>query len=492
MTQLLHILKKDIRHLRYHLGLYLLLLGWYAWLETRVWFSYSDSLLLAARANLVPMLIFIFAIYLITRLTHSEAIPGDNQFWLTRPYSWTSLLGAKVALLVLGISLPMLAVRFVVFRVQGFPLLPGIWDLLWSQLIMTAVIALPLAALAALSSGVVQFVISALILIPIISIIYSDAVWLNRWPDSTQWLRDAFAAAVFCGIAAWVLQSQYRTRKTVFSRGFASCALIATGVVYAYAPWSIAYAMNGWLGFSKPMTETSSPHVVLGLHTRSNPAPPSDVVLWQIPVVIEDIPAGFTAELQPVLVTFQSAGKMKRQWFNSGPALSKAPEGTYWAAGAVERSNFDAMKRTPVTVRVMVDLLLFPPPSTQAIHLSKDFANVVGGLQCRGIPIEDWYAKIYPSVKFEGVECRASFGWPNLRVGMTTNEGKPLGPKAITPSDHAAFESPVSLSSVRSNVTYFQYSGPTDVIVTVKGPPLLLHQEFEYRNVRLDEFMEPH
>lgn len=81
--QLLHILKKDLRYLRYHFGLYLLLLGWYAWLETRVWFRSTAGLLMGIRDVLAPLLVSIFAIYLIMRLFHSEAIPGDNQFWLT-------------------------------------------------------------------------------------------------------------------------------------------------------------------------------------------------------------------------------------------------------------------------------------------------------------------------------------------------------------------------------------------------------------------------
>jgi hypothetical protein len=491
MTQLLRILKKDVRYLSYEYGLYLLLLGWYAWLETRVWFGSTASLPIGIRDVLAPVLVSIFAIYLIMRLIHSEAIPGDKQFWLTRPYSWMSLLGAKVTFLVLGVSLPMMAFRLFIFRVQGFPLLPGIWQLLWSQLVITAVIALPIAAVAALSSGAVQFVMFALILIPVGSIIYSDSFWLNRWPENTHWLRDTLTAVALCGVAVWVLQSQYRTRKTSFARGFASCALVLAVVVIGYAPWSLAYAMNEWLGTSKPMTETSFPHVVLGPQTKSQPAPPSDVVLWQIPVVVEGIPAGFTVELQPVLVTLQGAGKMKWQWFSAGTALTTAAEGTYWATGAVERSYFDIARGSAVTVRVMVDLALFPPVSTRTIHLLKDFASVPSGLQCRGIPVEEWFARVYPQRTFEGAECRSPFGWPDLRAGFTTTEGKPLGPKTLVPPDPSTYANPFSLSSVQSNVTYFQYSGPEDVILTIKGPPQRLHQEFEFRDVRLDEFLEP-
>src|SRR4051812_46669514 len=134
MNQLLHILKKDLRCLRYEFGMYLLLLCWYAWFETRGWSHSTTTPLMGIGVVLAPFLLSTSGVYLITRLIHSEAVPGDNQFWLTRPYSWMSLLGAKITSLVLGVSLPLLAVRFAVFRVQGFPLFPGLWHLLWSQL----------------------------------------------------------------------------------------------------------------------------------------------------------------------------------------------------------------------------------------------------------------------------------------------------------------------------------------------------------------------
>jgi len=496
MTQLLHILKKDVRHLRYEFGLYLLLLGWYAWLETRVWNFSTHALLIGVRSVLSPLLVTIFAIYLIVRLIHSEAIPGENQFWLTRPYSSWNLLGAKITLMFMGISLPMMVARLVVFRIQGFPFLPGIWHLLWSQLVMTGVIVLPIAALAALSSGAVQFVIFALILIPLGSIVYGDTAWLNRWPENTHWMRSALSAFALFGIAVWVLQSQYRTRKTDFTRGFASCALVVVIVAIGYVPWSIAYTMSAWLGFSRSMTETSFPHVLLGKQTKSQASQPSDVVLWQIPVAIEGIPRGYTAELQPLLVTLQTGWKTRWQWFDRDSTLTPAAEGTHRATGAVEHSYFEASKASRVTVRVRVDLMLFPPVSTRQIHLQNDFMSIPNGLQCHGVRPDDWFARAFPLLTFLGAECRAPFSWPALRVGFTTTEGKRLGPSTSIPPDLETYWNSISLSSVESHSVGFPYSGPEysapeDVVLTFQGPPQHLYQEFEYPNVRLDEFIEP-
>jgi len=39
--------------------------------------------------------------FLIVRAVQSEALPGDRQYWITRPYEWKKLLAAK--LLFIGV-----------------------------------------------------------------------------------------------------------------------------------------------------------------------------------------------------------------------------------------------------------------------------------------------------------------------------------------------------------------------------------------------------
>src|ERR1039457_3108986 len=44
--------------------------------------------------------------FLVVSLIHEEAVPGDRQYWLTRPIAWKDLLLAKLMFVLLFIPLP--------------------------------------------------------------------------------------------------------------------------------------------------------------------------------------------------------------------------------------------------------------------------------------------------------------------------------------------------------------------------------------------------
>ena len=101
---------------------------------------------------------------LIARVIHAEALPGDRQFWRTRPYEWKSLLGAKALFILAFVSVPVLLTDILILLVYGFPLLPNLSGLLWSQLLLTVSLALPAAALASITVGLAQLVLTILLL----------------------------------------------------------------------------------------------------------------------------------------------------------------------------------------------------------------------------------------------------------------------------------------------------------------------------------------
>src|SRR5438309_676297 len=92
MRLALHIFRKDARYLRREIGLMLLLI------------------IVASR---VESLVAIAGMYLIARAVHAETIPGDRQFWLTRPYPWPSLLAPNIMLPIAFINVPLGVAQFV-------------------------------------------------------------------------------------------------------------------------------------------------------------------------------------------------------------------------------------------------------------------------------------------------------------------------------------------------------------------------------------------
>jgi len=97
MRQTLHIFGKDVRYLWREICLVLALDAMFAWIETHSPDPWWAEMLLTAAAG-----------YLVARLIHAEAIPGDRQFWITRPYRWKSLLGAKLLFVLVFVNLPIL------------------------------------------------------------------------------------------------------------------------------------------------------------------------------------------------------------------------------------------------------------------------------------------------------------------------------------------------------------------------------------------------
>jgi ABC-type transport system involved in multi-copper enzyme maturation permease subunit len=130
-NEIIHIFRKDVRHLRYDIlivcGLVALYTTWNVqqahawWLDRTVGHEFSP---------LIPLIVVAWA-YLLARVIQSEALPGDRQFWLTRPYSRASLLASKILFAMLFVNLPMLISDIVTLRANGFPAASHIGALAW-------------------------------------------------------------------------------------------------------------------------------------------------------------------------------------------------------------------------------------------------------------------------------------------------------------------------------------------------------------------------
>lgn len=95
---------------------------------------------------------------------HAEAIPGNNQFWISRPYRWKSLITAKLLFIIPFVNAPIFLARLATIFAAKLPIFASLPGLFWSQFLMVFAVCLPMAALAAITAGLVPFVFSALVL----------------------------------------------------------------------------------------------------------------------------------------------------------------------------------------------------------------------------------------------------------------------------------------------------------------------------------------
>ncbi len=161
MKQALHIFRKDARHLRWEIVLLLVTIFLFAWSEMRapfgawggVYRSYGglDNYIVEGLLRVNPIaqiLIVALAIILVGRVVHAEALPGETQFWLTRPYSRRSLLGAKCLFLAAFLIVPMTLSDIALVMASGFRVSQYLPGLVWEQILRGAVVMAPALALA--------------------------------------------------------------------------------------------------------------------------------------------------------------------------------------------------------------------------------------------------------------------------------------------------------------------------------------------------------
>jgi hypothetical protein len=130
----------------------------------------------------------------------------------TRPYAWKSLRAAKALFIVVFINLPMLLAQALILRAYGFSLGAVIPGLLWNQALLSAVLVLPMAALAAVTTGFVQLPLTILIL-SVSALLYTMAaprMSAGSGSGPLSWVTSLFEVVMILVVALAVIVWQYK------------------------------------------------------------------------------------------------------------------------------------------------------------------------------------------------------------------------------------------------------------------------------------------
>src|SRR5208283_1124517 len=151
MGPALQIFRKDVRHLWPRIAIVLSVYFLAAWA------TYWPVAGLGTARNIAGLPTLLAWWYLIATVIHEEALPGNRQYWLTRPFSRRDLLAAKAIFILVFICLPDFCTEVAVLIMRGKSPLGYLPDLLVSQLFGLAKVILPAAALASITGGLVEF-----------------------------------------------------------------------------------------------------------------------------------------------------------------------------------------------------------------------------------------------------------------------------------------------------------------------------------------------
>jgi hypothetical protein len=271
VRQALHIFKKDVRHLRWDIALLLLTIFLFAWSEMRVPFSaWGGYFASYGRVDVMEALIWVnplsqvlvvaLAVVLVARAVHGEALPGDKQFWLTRPYSWKSLLGAKCLFLAVFLILPMTLSDMALVSASGFRVSQYLPGLVWEQVLRGAVVLAPALALAAVTRNATSQILTALGLGVFFTLCSSAEFGSTGASDGLAWVYEAVTTLLLAACAATIVWWQYQRRGTAAARIVFGAAALAVSLL-PLVPRSAALAMER-LG-SKSRIEAKEIHLTL-------------------------------------------------------------------------------------------------------------------------------------------------------------------------------------------------------------------------------------
>lgn len=259
MNQILHIFRKDARRFWAEILISLVItacfvcIGAYLWLDTDDQHGQVLGVLAALLAMLVPVSWWV----LITRAIHAERLVGDTQFWITRPYTWKNLLGAKLLFLLVFLYLPFFIAQCLLLIEAGFPPYLYLAGLLFNLLLIGGAIVLPLTALATVTSSFARMTLTLLgIFVGFIAVAAIAAFASNNQPSapSSHVGGNIGLAIALLGFAAAVVL-QYALRRVWLARG----VLLALPVFLAVILFAASKYDQAQMGRIYPVTQGAAP-----------------------------------------------------------------------------------------------------------------------------------------------------------------------------------------------------------------------------------------
>ncbi len=221
MTQVLHILRKDLRRLWPHIAVLMLVIAYHS----------LAAITSGNPSSTLTLILCAFVWLLIGRLIHEESLVGDNHFWLTRPYDRTSLLLAKAMLVALAIVIPFFIADCIIVSAHSLSVTDNLGGLLLRQLVNAAWLILPPFAIAAITRK-----LSDDIVVWLAALTVALAFWFTRNSDMVRETYTHFAIVIAVAVMLFAVWRQYSLRTTWTSRALLIAAVLLPALPLPYSP----------------------------------------------------------------------------------------------------------------------------------------------------------------------------------------------------------------------------------------------------------------
>ncbi len=492
MRQALHIFKKDVRHLWFEIAVVITVVAAFTFTGARraLWLVDPATNRIAAW-TLVMILLPLAWWTLIARVIHDEALPGDSQFWITRPYSWKSLLGAKALFILAFISLPMLLADGVIVRAYGLPLWAELPGLLWSQVLLAIVFVLPIAALSALTTGFVQLIFAILTpcVIALGVAIVAPEVVLGGFLGGSDWVKTYYVFLLISVAASGILVWQYSMRRTAAARSLAVAAGILAVLGMTLIPWSAAFRIQSWL--SKQRVDQSLVRVDFDSGNRwltRAVIEGGDRVRVELPLNITGLPTGMIAKSEGFSVDLQAPDGAMWQADQLPLRIASKMGQKFSLEATVEGAFYRRVKGEPLKVRGSLYMTLLGNRQTVRVPFGDRSVHVlrVGVCSASGGANRQSHFLI----------CSSAFRFPPVLVSYRFIESAKEAVQDVWSStesrraiSYSPFPAELGISPVSQDFTFSTVPAPlSEARVDTVEPLAHIRRNFEIDNLRLGDF----
>jgi len=337
MRNILHIFRKDIRHLWPHVAAVLTLILLAGLLDP----TFGNAGQSTAYSLLEGLALPLACWSLVIAAIHEEKLIGDRQYWLTRPYSWQQLLAEKALLVFALVNVPLFLWHVSALTVVGIPIWQHLPALLWRQVFFTAFYILPVAAMAVVTKSLGQIILTVLLIVSPTALVQTFLFahfrieLMNLGPVTFL----VVAALVAVGAVSMLL-IQYSQRTARLSR-LLGIGVLVLGVLF------ILVVTNLSKGVVRAATNSPFRLSVAPSTGRRGSIPNGStysMLTLEIPILLEGVPGGVTLVNRAAAI-FVGAHGPRQGTVQAFGNFHDIAGGSGWLSLRTELSTFDQMRR---------------------------------------------------------------------------------------------------------------------------------------------------
>jgi hypothetical protein len=387
MNQVLHIFRKDARHHWPEILASIALLIAFVMEQPYKWAGRSfHTRLFEGLVSMLPAAMVLVWAFLTVRLVQSEALVGNQQFWITRPYEWHKLLAAKLLSILVFIHLPFFLSQIVLLGIGRFPLLPSIPGLLFVHVLFFIAIVVPSLTVGSITAGIGQAALAALaaflVLVGLVAVMFVR-LEMDVAADSTDWL----VGPIYLSTCVGAIFLQYLHRRTLLTRLIAVGAVTLIALIMLVAPYE--KTINGWFPLpanARPIPAHLEFDRTLSFAHAEDWSPPSyeSEVDLEIPFEVSELDDKSLIDIRAIKLDLDLPDG--RQWTSHWHSVyhhSVSFGRTHvWPDLKIKKDVLNSVKSAPVRAHVTLGMNVFHLGAASQILMSGNRVSIPGGARC--------------------------------------------------------------------------------------------------------------